>query len=198
MHEAQRAAPVRRRVHVLQRIAHIHHHVQHRRDRQPLAARDHALVRDAQRDAGDVLHRDEVAPLELAEVEDVDDVRVAELRGDRRLADEHLHQLGPALQGACIVLMTIRFSNPCAPLIFARHTSAIPPAASRESISYLLNSVPGSQGDGGAAAAGADSRWVADGAESLRHLPEQRRRRTLFLARADHAGLPINGVWGKT
>jgi hypothetical protein len=55
-------------------------------------------------------------------------------------------------------------------LIFARHTSAIPPAASRESISYLLNSVPGSQGDGddGAASPGADSRWVADGAESPR------------------------------
>src|SRR6186997_336418 len=67
-----------------------------------------------------------------------------------------------------IVLMTIRFWNPCAPLIFARHTSAIPPAASRESISYLLNSVPGSQGDGGAPAeaAGADSVWVAGATDS--------------------------------
>jgi len=53
-------------------------------------------------------------------------------------------------------------------LIFARHTSAIPPAASRESISYLLNSVPGSQGDGDAPSPGGDSRWVADGAESPR------------------------------
>ena len=50
--------------------------------------------------------------------------------------------------------MTMRFSNPCAPLIFARHTSAIPPAARRDPISYLLNAVPGCQGDGSAAAGG--------------------------------------------
>ena len=83
---------------------------------------------------------------------------------------------GRLCRAVCIVLMTIRFSNPCAPLIFARHTSAIPPAASRESISYLLNSVPGSQGDGGAASPDADSRWVAGrrGVPAL-HLPRSRR-----------------------
>ena len=66
---------------------------------------------------------------------------------------------GRLCRAVCIVLMTIRFSNPCAPLIFARHTSAIPPAASRESISYLLNSVPGSQGDGDGGAAVPGSRF---------------------------------------
>ena len=34
-----------------------------------------------------------------------------------------------------IVLITIRFSNPSSPLILARQTSAIPPTASRDSIS---------------------------------------------------------------
>ena len=52
-------------------------------------------------------------------------------------------------------------------MIFARHTSAIPPAARRDPISYLLNAVPGCQGDGSATAAGADSRRVADGADAL-------------------------------
>src|SRR5262245_42494292 len=65
-----------------------------------------------------------------------------------------------------IVLMPIRFWNPWAPLIFARHTSAIPPAARRESISYLLNSVPGRQGDGDAASAGTGWRGAAAGPAS--------------------------------
>jgi hypothetical protein len=51
-------------------------------------------------------------------------------------------------------------------LIFARQTSAIPPAARRESIRYLLNSVPGSQGDGDGAPAGADPVCVAEIADS--------------------------------
>ncbi len=42
---------------------------------------------------------------------------------------------GRWLRCVCIVLMTIRFSKPSIPLMRARQTSAIPPAASRESIS---------------------------------------------------------------
>ena len=98
MHEAQRAARIGCLVNVLERVADVRDHVQNGRDRQPLAARAHALVRDPQRDAGDVLHRDEVAPFQLTEIEDVNDVRVRKLRGDRGLADEHLHQLGAVLQ----------------------------------------------------------------------------------------------------
>src|SRR3954452_12511951 len=44
--------------------------------------------------------------------------------------------------------MTIRFSNPSIPLIFARQTSAIPPEASSESISYVLNRAPASHARG--------------------------------------------------
>src|SRR5580693_6068051 len=47
----------------------------------------------------------------------------------------------PASWGS-IVLITIRFSKPRTPFSFARHTSAIPPVASFESISYLLKCVP--------------------------------------------------------
>src|SRR5262245_49583585 len=74
---------------------------------------------------------------------------------------------GRLCSAVSIVLMTMRFSNPCAPLIFARHTSAIPPAARRESISYLLNSVPGSQGDGSGGRLAGESTCVA-GADSPR------------------------------
>src|SRR4029079_3233154 len=65
---------------------------------------------------------------------------------------------------ACLLkvfLWTIASSKPCAPLIFARHTSAMPPAARRDSISYLLNSFPGTQGDGVVASPATASRRTA-------------------------------------
>ena len=52
----------------------------------------------------------------------------------------------PASCGS-IVLMTIRFSNPRTPFSLARQTSAMPPVASFESISYLLKCVPACQSD---------------------------------------------------
>ena len=93
MDEAQRAVPVAELVNVVQRLADVDQDVQRGGDRQEIAAREHPLVREAQRDAGDVLHGDEVAPLELTEVEDVGDVRVAERRRQRRFIDEHLDEI---------------------------------------------------------------------------------------------------------
>ena len=58
----------------------------------------HAPVHRPQGQPGHVRHRDEVAPLQLAEVEDVDDVGVAQAGGQRRFADEHVDQLRPVLQ----------------------------------------------------------------------------------------------------
>ncbi len=52
----------------------------------------------------------------------------------------------PASCGS-IVLMTIRFSKPRTPLSLARQTSAIPPVASFESISYRLKCVPACQSE---------------------------------------------------
>ena len=45
-------------------------------------------------DAIDVLHRDEVVVLDFAELVDVHDVRVRELRGELGLAEEHLDEVG--------------------------------------------------------------------------------------------------------
>ena len=42
---------------------------------------------------------------------------------------------GRCCSDVSIVLMTTRFSNPSTPFILARHTSAIPPVASSDSIS---------------------------------------------------------------
>ena len=85
-------------VHVLQRLAHVPMMCSAAATGSRWPARQHAPVHGAQRQPGDVRHRDEVAALELAEVEHVDDVGMAEPRGQRRLADEHLDQLGPVLQ----------------------------------------------------------------------------------------------------
>ena len=63
------------------------------RDRQLLAARARAVEDRAQVLAVHVLERDEVAVVDLAEVEDLGDVRVRELHGDLRLVDEHRDEL---------------------------------------------------------------------------------------------------------
>ena len=107
-------------------------------------------------------------------------------------------QLGPVLQvDVSIVLMTMRFSNPCAPLIFARHTSAIPPAARRDSISYLLNSVPGSQGDGSAARRGRGFQARRRRGRLARPAPARARRAKTHLyslSSGPRPGWAINGV----
>jgi hypothetical protein len=79
-------------------------------------------------------------------------------------------------------------------LIFARQTSAIPPAANRESISYLLKAVPGSQGEGCGAPPGMDSVWVADTAESARGACHEDDGNEPLSSRARTTGVrPING-----
>jgi hypothetical protein len=45
-------------------------------------------------DAVDVLHRDEEVAVDLPELVDVDDVRVGQARGQPRLRQEHLHEVG--------------------------------------------------------------------------------------------------------
>ena len=44
--------------------------------------------------AAQVLHRDEVLVVDVADVVDLHDVRMIERRGDARLVEEHAHELG--------------------------------------------------------------------------------------------------------
>src|SRR6185436_2360776 len=101
---------------------------------------------------------------------------------------------GRPCSAVCIVLMTMRFSKPCAPLIFARQTSAIPPAARREPISYLLNSVPGLQVEGSGPLAGADSVWVLFPMLSARDAREGSGNGPLSFSVRSTAGWAINGA----
>ena len=64
----------------------------HRRD--PLAAAGDRVEEAHQVDALDQLHRQVEVAVDLAEVEDLDDVGVVEAEGDLRLVDEHPRVLG--------------------------------------------------------------------------------------------------------
>ena len=88
--------------------------------------------------AAQVLHRDEVLVVDVADVVDLDDVRVVERRGDARLVEEHADELRIAgCGGRRIRLMTRYFSKPWIDFVRARKISAMPPAARRETSSYL-------------------------------------------------------------
>ena len=103
----------------------------HARDRERIEARA-ALGGGPQhveeRLALEVLHRDEVPPVRLAEIVDLDDVRVLDQRGEPRLVEQHLDERRVASRGArARRLMTTSFSKPAGPRCTARCTSAIPP-----------------------------------------------------------------------
>ena len=85
--------PVALVVRVVEPLADLHHDVTGQRDRQRLAAAAHAVEDRAEIAPVDVLERDEVALLDLPEVEDLGDVRVLQLHGDLRLVDEHRDEL---------------------------------------------------------------------------------------------------------
>ena len=96
-----------------------------------------ALAERAQVGPVDVLHGEEVAALGLAEVEDLHHVRVVELRGQLRLAEEHLHErrvLGQVRQDALDHQRLLEAQGPAA---CARNTSAMPPVASLRMSWYL-------------------------------------------------------------
>ena len=81
-------------VRVVERRGHLGRDVDGQRDRQRHAQLAAGLLDRAQVAAVDVLHRDEVAAgLDLAEVVDVDDVRVVQLRRELGLVDEHRDEL---------------------------------------------------------------------------------------------------------
>ena len=97
MDEAQGTAGILQFVEVLQGLADVPHHVKEGDEWKPFPPGGHPLVGKSEGDARHVLHRDEVASLELAEVDHVDDVRMAQPSRQRRLVDEHLHEIGPVL-----------------------------------------------------------------------------------------------------
>ena len=83
-------------VRVVKRLAHLHEQMRHRLRRQPPLTFGPAVPDGLQAVPVDVLHRDEVLALGLPEIEDLGDVRVAQLDGELRLVDEHLDRLGVA------------------------------------------------------------------------------------------------------
>jgi hypothetical protein len=93
MHQSvRRAVRAAQFVDIVQRRGRIRADPRDHRRRHPVgaAAPDHI----AGVHAVDILHRDEVVGVDLAEVIDLHDVRVAELRGELRLAEEHLDEVG--------------------------------------------------------------------------------------------------------
>ena len=83
------------------------------RDRQVLAPLGRQLVDRAQRRPVDELHRDEVVPVGLAEVEDGDDVRMVEPRRQPRLVEEHLDELLVAREVGKDALQTHHLLEAC-------------------------------------------------------------------------------------
>ena len=59
-----------------------------------------APAKARERNALEVLHRDEVAAVDLAELEHLADVRMRDLRGDPRLVEEHRDELLDPSRGA--------------------------------------------------------------------------------------------------
>ena len=80
-----------------------------------LRLRDARFHHLAQIDAVDVLHHEEVAVVDDADVVDLRDVRVLERRDQPRLVEEELGHLVVALSSSRMRLMTTIFSNPWRP-----------------------------------------------------------------------------------
>ena len=101
VHEAEQLAAIVaqlvRGVQAGERVEHdAHDHVARRHLPGDIAR---ATMRD-ERVALDVLHHQVVAPLGLADLEDGDDVGVMDARGEPRLVEEHLDELGLVRRGA--------------------------------------------------------------------------------------------------
>jgi len=100
MDDAERhAVAVALAVRVIERLANAGEDEAGLRDRHRTADLAEALVELPHVAPGDVLHGDEVAVLVLAELDHLHDVRVRQLRGDARLVDEHLDELGVLAHG---------------------------------------------------------------------------------------------------
>ena len=86
-----------------------------------------------------VLHREEVAVVDDADVVDLRDVRVLERRGEARLVEEQLRDLASSRRSSRMRLTTTIFSKPTMPVARARNSSAMPPDARWRSTVYLPN-----------------------------------------------------------
>ena len=84
-------------------------------------------------EAIDVLERDVVLAVHLAELENLHDLRVGELGGQLRLVDEHRDEARVGREVRQDPLDDDDLLKPCDEEIFARKTSAMPPTASRSS-----------------------------------------------------------------
>ncbi len=97
VHEAQRlAVVVARRVGVLERAQHRQRDVEADVEQDVVAPGGRRADQAGPRRAVDVLHRHVEFAVLLSEVEDLDDVRVAEVGADARLVDEHRDEVGIA------------------------------------------------------------------------------------------------------
>ena len=95
MHDVQRpTAAILLTMRIIEPGAGLHRHVRRRVDRHALAPVAQALEHPIQVAPVDVLHRDVVVLVDLAEVEDLPDVAVRQLHRDARLVDEHLDEVG--------------------------------------------------------------------------------------------------------
>src|SRR5207248_2895351 len=93
VNQPERAVEIFELVNMLQRLADVAHDMQRRWYRQTAMPRDELFLHRAQTQPRDVFHRDEVAAIKLAEVDDIDDIGMTETRRQRRFVDEHLSQI---------------------------------------------------------------------------------------------------------
>ncbi len=93
VHDAKRPSElVQRLVREGQRAQHLVRDEQGTRQRKSLAARRHGAEQLGAGDAIDILHGHEQVAVALAEIDDLDDVRVGQRSTDTRLVAEHLHE----------------------------------------------------------------------------------------------------------
>ena len=84
---------IRQIVRVLQARRGLRDDLHHLGDGKKFVHLGRALGNAAQVRPVDELHRDEVVPVRFAEIEDRDDVRMVELRGEAGLVEEHVDEL---------------------------------------------------------------------------------------------------------
>ncbi len=93
--DPERTPALREPVRVGEAARHLHGDLHRARQAEPDAALPGALDHAAEVPPAHELHRDVVPAVDLVELEDLDDVGVAEPRGEARLLDEHPDEVAP-------------------------------------------------------------------------------------------------------